>query len=236
MAEPILKVSLIKQLIAEIVNSVIENRLNIGDKLPTEREMSLLWGVSRSSIRSAIQVLAFNGIVTVKHGSGIYLNKLPNYMVDRLLPILERKEVFHDKMEARLIIESQAARLAAMRRDENDLLELRKTIDKMESILQKDSAPGYSVEDLNFHSLLVKASKNQILYSIAKNIWNNLPEWFIGYGNIQNLEIDSFHQHVEILKAIESKDAKKCELLMINHIEFATKHYEYRLFESGRKS
>ena len=73
------KNSIVQQIIPRILEYITDNNLSIGDKLPTEREMAAMWNVSRSSLRSAVQLLIYNSVLSVRQGSGIYLKELPEF-------------------------------------------------------------------------------------------------------------------------------------------------------------
>ncbi len=72
--ESIKKIVIYEAVVSEIIKYIKSNNLKNGDRIPTEREMSYLLNVSRNSIREALKILEANYIITIKHGSGIYVN------------------------------------------------------------------------------------------------------------------------------------------------------------------
>ena len=217
------KNSIVQQIIPRILEYITDNNLSIGDKLPTEREMAAMWNVSRSSLRSAVQLLIYNSVLSVRQGSGIYLKELPEFFLKKQNEEdIDKLKMFEDKLEARMALECEAIKIAAIRRDNSDLTEIGSILEEMRSCVADNTMQRYSILDLNFHSCLIRATKNIQLYKMAQVLWEELPEWFLGYGKIPKLEEESLAQHERIFEAVRDKNPELASRLMAEHIAYAT--------------
>src|SRR3712207_1208577 len=127
---------LYERLVEHVRAYVVEARLSVGDRLPSERELAERLGVSRASVRQAIVALEVQGILEVKHGEGTFLRSA---RVDTL-PIAELADLkrrLPDILDAREAIEVKLAELAAERRTKSDLKAIHAAISKMEEEIEK---------------------------------------------------------------------------------------------------
>ena len=218
-----------KQLVIDRVKQIIEeNSLQEGDKLPSERELAAMLGVSRNILREAIVSLSTEGVIEVKERQGLYIKNLESCgMIDtvqglQMLP----PDFMAYQLEVRTIISVPAARLAALRRTEGDIQKMRECYDsfvKCPFLTEKERIQSGKWEAL-LHHLLTEAAHNPILSRINESIdalieRNNAiahtylieeSGWFI---HIQK-------QHAEIIDAVERHDAKQAgDILHIHMLE-----------------
>ena len=117
---------------SEIEKSILEKKFVPGDKLPTEQGLCAMFGVSRTALREALQMLSIQGLITIRKGSGIYVSeydsaKAVKPMIQYLQMSLD-DELMIQVEEVRIIFEPQIAWLAARNRDEVDVKYLEKNI------------------------------------------------------------------------------------------------------------
>src|SRR5215470_2292074 len=114
---------------------ISEGSLAPGHRLPAERELAEMFGVSRSSLRQALKVLEIMGVISQRVGDGTYLNTAaPSILAEPLeFLILLDGISFHELMEARLIVEPELAARAAERASDDDLAEIRRELRAMEN-------------------------------------------------------------------------------------------------------
>ena len=123
----------IKELIAsQIEDAILEKKYLPGNKLPSENELCQMFGVSRTSVREAVQILQAQGMVSIEKGKGIFVKNISSESVSlNILKFLEHRfqgDYFFDLIHARQIIEPGIAYLAAMNRTDEDLIKLEKDI------------------------------------------------------------------------------------------------------------
>jgi len=102
---------------SELEKRILEGALKPGDRLPSERELALSLGVSRPSLREAMQKLVSKGLLSTRHGGGTYVtDRLEAHFTDPWQDMLKGNPMLHrDMLEFRQMLESQAASLAADR-------------------------------------------------------------------------------------------------------------------------
>ncbi|MEM7510394.1 MAG: FadR/GntR family transcriptional regulator [Bacteroidota bacterium] len=150
----------------QIKGLITSGQLNPGDKLPPERKLAEKLGVGRSHVREAIRKLEFYGILkTVPQSgtmvAGIGITALEGLITDVLK--LENSD-FASLVETRVILEKQTAYLAAERRTNEDIANIRKALD---AYIEKVEDGKLAVEeDLMFHLAIAEASKNSVLKSL----------------------------------------------------------------------
>lgn len=162
-------------IVEQILNSLESGKLKLGDKLPPERELSKMFGVSRSSVREAITALTIMGYLEVIQGKGTFLcNTLPasKQNISELEHVISEAAPLFDLMEARETLECQAARLAAERAEEKHIHKLEDAIHSMES--SENDINAFFNADLDFHITLTEASSNVVIVEMMKLMLDKL--------------------------------------------------------------
>jgi GntR family transcriptional repressor for pyruvate dehydrogenase complex len=151
---------LVKELVGALSEQIRSHVLRPGDKLPTESEIMLEHGVSRSVVREAISGLQSAGFVETRHGIGTFVLDSPARFEFRVEPnsIPTVREILA-MLELRISLESEAAALAAARRTEGQLADLRRVLDEFQAALHNG---GDAAEpDFQFHLRVAEATGNR---------------------------------------------------------------------------
>jgi len=163
-----------EQVLNALVDSIVAEKFASGDSLPSEAEMCEVYGVSRSSVREALRVLAEKGLIEVRHGLGTRVNPPERWdFMDPLVLSARRKNdamapIFDDLHEARKIVECEVAALAAERATEDDVARLATTLDEIRESLTDASA--FAEAAFAFHRILFEATRNRVLLRMAAPI------------------------------------------------------------------
>jgi GntR family transcriptional repressor for pyruvate dehydrogenase complex len=140
-----------------------------GTRVPSERELTKRLGVGRSTVREALNGLALLGAVDIRHGQGVFVtgavDREPE--ADSLQAALERG-VTHEFIEARLVVEVEVARLAALRRTDEDLRRIAAALVDQEKRIEGDVRKLLDVA-ANFNVLLAEAAHNEILAAMIQS-------------------------------------------------------------------
>lgn len=233
MAERLQRITMVEEVIRNMLLLIETAKLQPGDRFFSERELVQRWGVSRTTIREAIKALVFSDVLTTRQGSGTYLNKLPDYLLDsyrtKESSIREASHDFEMRMEARFIFEEAVAKLAAQRITSDELEHLEQILQTMNTLIQSENFRGYALEDLNFHYHIVRAARNKYLMQAMLFYWHgSVAEWYVGFGIIPRLEETSFEQHQQIYLALKNHDEDLAVSLMHHHLEYCeTEHVRY---------
>lgn len=207
-------------IISQIKDLINLKNLEPGDKLPSERMLSEKFEVTRSSVRSAIQKLEFYGILKSIPQSGTFIANIGviamNGMIDDILR-LESPD-FKSLVETRILLELKTARLAAMRRTDEDLKAMRFALDAYtKKALNGEDAVQ---EDLLFHLAIAKASRNSTMNNfmliITPEIITNFEKYHVCD---QGMARSGIVEHERIYEAILKKDTKLAKQMMKEHFK-----------------
>lgn len=192
--------------------------LKPGDRLPPERQLAHLFGVSRNSVREAIKSLEQRGILVSRPGAGTFL--VDN---DEVNPAGVLSEVFalqrhrmDEIFELRLLLEPQIAHLAAQRADEHELGHLRSLMLSYQAALQ-EGRPAQDIEHA-FHDAIAAATGNQTLVRLMDTVRD-----LVGESRDEALQspqrlVCSVQDHGRILDALCRRDAEGTRQAMADHL------------------
>ncbi|KGP73275.1 FadR/GntR family transcriptional regulator [Pontibacillus yanchengensis] len=224
------------QVFDRIKEMIQQEKMKPGDKLPTEKQLSEMFGVSRTPVREALSVLEASGLTTSKQGGGsvIQATSLSNLMEETQFEFVDPEEVLN-LLETRIILETEAARLAAERRTPEELDEIKQNLDAIR-LSQDENQIGYK-EDIAFHNAIVKASHNPILNQTIEGV-TNLYEKAIRFSLMKNMGISEkraqvLSEHERIYAAISQGNGPKAKEEMQNHLSNARKKFEEELNQAA---
>ncbi|HSQ25888.1 MAG TPA: FadR/GntR family transcriptional regulator [Anaerolineales bacterium] len=224
-------VRIFEQAVDQIRNLILTGELSVGEKLPTEMELSKLLNVGRSSVREALRVLEAEGLVEVRRGSGTYITSnrpANNRSIDLRQWLKLREESLEQVLEVRESIEGLSAGLAAMRATPDqvqDILEIAQTIsEKLKHIDENEANQAAFFDELSrldvaFHLQISQASGNDIANEIINHIIPAFQESnrAVLYLYRKALLMESEHQ--QIAQAIQARDHSAAETAMRHHIQ-----------------
>ena len=205
-----------------LLQLIREGQLKHGDKLPTEPQLSAMFGVGRSSVREAVQSLVGLGIIEMRRGRGAFVSRVSLNDLVRMVDGAVRLEygAALQLHEVRAMIEITGARLAATRRTDEDLEAMRVAIAEYGSY--PEDAPNESLvsSDLAFHRAVIYAAHNEMLNQLLSSISGLLRQHRRQYAaaNEPALRSDVVKGHNGILEAIEARDARLAASRMQTHM------------------
>ena len=218
----IVKIRLSDQVFQELKQMIANKGLTPGDKFYSENELTKVLDVSRSSIREAIRLLEISGIVTVRHGKGIYIadpNKEKNQGFADWLK--ENQNSLAEHFEIRLIIDPKAAGYAAVKADSTDIQKLETICTEFKELAVIGNPTEMIKIDEQFHLQLAKSTKNRTLYMIMKTMTQSLPEGWISSLHMPGRIAKTVVEHCEIVDAIRNRDSVQAEKKMETHLRNA---------------
>jgi GntR family transcriptional repressor for pyruvate dehydrogenase complex len=202
----------IKEIIAAQIEEAILNKKYLpGSKLPSENELGKMFGVSRTSVREAIQILNVQGFVTIEKGRGIFVQNLSSESVSNsILKFLEHRiegDYYFDLIHARQIIEPGIAYLAAINRTDEDLIKMDKDINDIKN--NEGDFAKHGEYDMSFHMHLAQASKNKLLPLLLKPIHNLMPSVKSKIAaNVEDAKAAAVIWHTKIYDKVKDQDAE----------------------------
>jgi GntR family transcriptional regulator, transcriptional repressor for pyruvate dehydrogenase complex len=225
--------------IAQIRRAIMNGQYRPGDRLPTEREMAQQFGVSRVTVRDALRALEANGLVRIKVGGqgGPYVSAPDIALLsDSIGTHLHlRGTTFQDLAEARLALETTAARLAAQRATPEDLTALEAAI---QGPMRPPTAGDTAASSMDFHTALVIASHNQALLAMFRATRALIQEAFDQLHAQQPDMTDAARKtHSELYAAIAEHDSERAGALMRQHLEaFASRAERFYATADGTQT
>lgn len=212
------------ELIVEKIEELFLNGgLKPGDKLPPERELASQFGVSRTSVREALQALEISGSIEIRQGGGSFIKTPEVRMVSDVLStrIIEAEnDLVYEMLEVRRALEVESVSLAAQRATSADLEKIRQSLEQM-AASGEDAEEGVQA-DLHFHLQIVEATHNQLLINLVQTLTERMEDTIRATRKHRFLEgnryKDTFEEHKDIYVAIASGNAQEAKKLMEEHI------------------
>lgn len=223
MFEPIRPKKISEEIVEQIKKLIVKGELRPGDRVPSERDLASMLGVSRPSVREAIMVLEATGFLDSRQGGGTFVRALTETSItDPLAILVEEKdpELLRALVEVRMGLESWAAFLAAQRAEPQELAELRRLYEIM---AEQATRGGWDPEvDADFHYAITAASHNSLQMHVLDSIHSlfhatiqvALMEFYRQQGHIEKLLV----QHREIYEAIAARDPERARQKMMAHL------------------
>ena len=211
------------KVVASTIEGSLRQRIAAGEwaasgRLPAERELAAEYGVARNTVRRAVEALANEGTIDRHVGRGTFLNGVTS----ELAAILRRVTGVSpaDLMAARLIVEPQAAAIAAKNAS---LADLKAIADAHQHASEAHQNDEFERWDAQFHQRLFAATRNELLTSIhdilqvirSCNPWIELKRKSFS----ENRRRDYCEQHGKVVAALENRDADGAAQAMLRHIE-----------------
>ena len=207
----------IKERVAGQLRSLIEaGSLHAGERLPSERELAEQLGVSRSTVREAVQFLGALGLVEIRHGSGTFV-RADGDLPSEWLQWTKRHQVeVHELLEVRRGLEAVAAELAAERKHELEAMQ--EALADMEAALDGPDVPGLVEADLSFHTALAAASGNTALHHLAESLGRELLRERGAIWNEPGRPERSLREHRRIYDAVRAGDTLGARTALVDHL------------------
>jgi DNA-binding FadR family transcriptional regulator len=208
-------------LASKLRDLILAGTIAPGESLPTERELVLDSGLSRSSVREALRVLEVEGLISTRPGrAGGSTVQLPGRgSVARSMQLFVRSHAIRleSLLECRLAVEPFLAGLTAERHTDRDLAELRDIHARFSRSV--DDVATYKRVNLDWHLAIARASRNEVLAALMEAISQPIFD-AAGYQQVTTPEIrrEAVKAHAAILAAIEARDAKRAVARMERHL------------------
>ncbi|MGQ3210142.1 FadR/GntR family transcriptional regulator [Shinella sp.] len=200
------KTNLADTAVEAIRDEILKRRWAVGEKLPNEATLSAMLSVSRGTVREAVRVLASQGYLETRQGSGTYVLSA----ADSTRPLtMARRAGLRDQFEARLALDAEAARLAALRHTPAVIAGLRALLTERGDHGDGDKA-GFVARDFAFHRAVIAASQNSVLigmYEFFSTLISETIEATLG----EDLPEPDMAAHAAIIDAIESGDPEAAD-------------------------
>lgn len=213
-----------KEILADkLIEMILSGLLRDGDVLPSERELTHLFGVSRETVRGALAQLTAHGLINVSQGSKTLICASPEMLArfcsahsDELSSQIHRFDV-DTVFESRILVEAAIARRAAMNFDDRAIEQLEGLLDAQSRLFE--SPVHFQLSDQKFHKLISEWAANGILLRYAEELYSYgldiRRRVMMEPGAIER----SYHEHSHIVEALKRGDPDAAERAMLAHLD-----------------
>ena len=191
-------------------DQILINQLKPGERLIAD-DLALTFGVSRSMIREALLLLATEGFINIIPRKGTFVTQMSAKQAN-------------DLFEVRLLLEGQVASLAAERRTDENLRDLRETADRGLAAALAGNVDQLPALNTRFHNLLADTADNDYLTETLSRL-SNIIQWVYSRRIIER-STDSWKEHLRIVDAIEQMDPNAAKAAAHDHITRAWAAYQ----------
>jgi len=222
MFRPVKTKKVYEEIIDQIKNLIVDGKLQPGDKLLSERELSEKLNVSRASVREAFSALEMMGVISIRPGEGSFVKQVSFEGMLEPLSFLLQVEIddIMQLLEVRKILEVETAGLAAMRVTPENLEALQRAVNNM--LVEVRQGEIGDTADQDFHFAVAAAANNPILITVMNTISDLMQHTFRTSRQklfiVENMPMVLYSAHVAIYEAIASKNPNLARLRMREHL------------------
>ncbi|MEU2086277.1 FCD domain-containing protein [Streptomyces albus] len=202
---------LVEQAAERIREHIAGGHWPVGSKLPGETTLAATLGVGRSTVREALRALAGAGLVQARQGAGVFVTATAPH---EDWPTRLRTAELADLYEVRMLVEVQAARLAAERRTDADLTALDAALDRRRAAADEDDA-AFVDADIALHAAVTAAAHNPVLADLLAEFTPVLRQGLIDLIALLDLRAgDAAHgqaRHAALVEAVRRRDPDAAE-------------------------
>lgn len=219
------RVSVTEQVLEYLKENIESGNWIVGEKIPSENQMTEELGVSRSSVRTALQHLIGLGVLESVHGKGTYLinGSVENWDESESKITSEDCRDIRKVLEFRKILEPDACRLAVERQSARVIEELNKYLGQMKKY--KGNREQFVNADLKFHEVICRASDNQLLSKSLHKVFQETRRNHKQMNELFGYDTGIYY-HTKILEAFQESDADRAHDLMYHHLADAIQRLE----------
>ena len=217
------RTSVIDSIVAEIRDKIISGELKDGDMLASQDELARSMGVSRASLREALNRLNLMGLIETRQGSGTFVKTTePLDFMNSLSSLLILDHVSATELlDARFHIESAIAGLAAKNATDREIAEMKAALERMARDIRACDAESFAVQDLRFHMLVAESSRNRVLMKVLGIISDILRQFILSTVTTFPIAAPSAAEyHRRVFEAIRERDVEAARMHMEEHIGF----------------
>jgi GntR family transcriptional repressor for pyruvate dehydrogenase complex len=220
---PIARASVKDQALDQLKRFIASGAIDAGGRLPSERELARQLGVGRNSVREAMKILEALGIVESRIGEGTFIVEATGASIGRTIgfALATWGGALVELLQARQMIEPEAARFAARHATADDLAAILAEVERMAEA--DDDAYGYLAADMRFHRLVAAATHNGVVAALVANLIDAVEEVLRELRADQIAAVaEGTATHRDIFAALAARDVEAASRGMRDHLQFST--------------
>ncbi|MDW7740053.1 MAG: FadR/GntR family transcriptional regulator [Bacillota bacterium] len=232
--QPVEKKALSFRIIEQIKGKIMRGELKANQQLPTEKELTEIFQVGRSTVREALTALVSMGLISREKEGLFVVENAINAFKNQVNPLqLSKVVTFSEVFELRKLLESSLVPLVVLRATDEDIEDIENCLQDHEDLglnhisLDVETLEKFFSLDICFHTLFARASHN----SVAHDLFNNIKDmlfythemyslfWDIEDEEIRNTLCNAVKEHRALLNALKDRDALLMEDLINQHLD-----------------
>lgn len=201
-----------------LLQYIVQEPVEVGQKIPNEYELAEKFGVGRSTIREAVKGLASKGILEVRRGAGTFVVSTSSVEEDPLglSQFPDKYQLALELFDVRLMLEPEIAEMACKNAKDEELEQLKKLCREVEELCR--NGENHTAKDVEFHTCIARCSRNRVVEHLIPIINSSV----ITFANLtqRSLKEETIVTHRQILDAILRKDAVGAKCAMVMHLTY----------------
>ena len=219
---PVVRTTLTADVCRKLLSHLVRGDWREGDRIPAERELCKLMGVGRASLREALKALEIMGMIETRVGQGTFVCHRSEFLSRPLLWSISGNDPtqaadWTELVEARRLMESELAALAAERATPEELAAIERHIESMEKAIDRPEV--FLEADLNFHLSIAEAGHNRLLFNAVQLIRNLMRQWIGQTLQVKGTSAEALRQHKDIFQKITRHDREGSRAAMHSHLD-----------------
>jgi DNA-binding FadR family transcriptional regulator len=217
------RVSRTQSVVDGLLDAIIAGRLAAGEPLPPEGELAEQFNVSRLTMREGVRLLQAQGVIVPVPGSRHRIAPTEEWtgldaVVRHARSAGARERSSLEMLQLRMMFETGAAELAASRRTEDDLAELRDLLDRMHAAHAVADVDAFVEADLAFHDVIFRAADNRILVASMRPLTTMLQETRSETSAVPAIREHALAEHAAVLESLQSGSRSAARKAMRSHM------------------
>ncbi len=201
MIEQIQKRSLVDEVIHVVRQNIKNDMWEVDEKIPTEPELVQGLGVGRNTIREAIKILEYLGVLEVKQGLGTFVRTKNDFSI--VINSIHHSDLY-EHLEVRCLLEIEIAKLAARHSTPEDMREVMECLENRARTNEED-VTNFMLSDKKLHLAIAKATHNKALQATYEYFLNSSYQYTLELVTNKNLPDPNQHIHSQLVQAISNK-------------------------------
>ncbi|MBT4091087.1 MAG: FadR family transcriptional regulator [Deltaproteobacteria bacterium] len=209
-----------EQIIEELRQMIRSGKLKDGDKLPNQIEFAAQLGVSRNSLREALNTLVMLGAVEQRPRTGtiVKASSLISIANQITIPVVEDSQTTLEFIQSRRFVEMGTVELAIENGTPDEIALLERQLLSMDKAIRENDAVLYVETDLKFHIQIARASHNRFMLNQFMTYHSYISQFMQAVAAVPNIVQRSNQEHQRIYKGIRDKDMEQAVSAMKEHI------------------
>lgn len=203
----------------QLISYVVKGEWKAGDRIPPERELCQQLGIARTSLREALKAMELIGMLDSRVGDGTFVCARSEFLSRPLLWAFTGTDhaELHDIMEARMLLETDLAGLAAQRGSDEEIAKIGEAVETLR-ICVESGAPILE-PDMAFHLAMSEAAHNEVLQNAGQLLRNIMRQWIYLKLLIPEVPKGVLKQHTAVYQAIRKRDVNAARDAMSKHLD-----------------